>query len=120
MLVVDDEPAVRAVACAMLERAGYRAMDVEGGEQALDLLRSLECRIDAVILDLTMPGMSGKDTLVALRRLRPEMPVICCSGFGNDVGAGWVEGKERTKFVAKPFTGERLCESLRRILDSPS
>ncbi len=105
VLVVDDEVMVRDVVCRMLEEVGYTVAPAADGPAALDLVRA--GRFDAVILDLTMPGMSGREVLAALYALAPALPVIVCSGHerdrAHDLGAG---------FLSKPFHFDDLLAVL--------
>ena len=66
----------------------------------------------AVVLDLTMPGMSGDETFRELRQLAPELPVLCCTGHGSEVGAKWLENKDHVGFIAKPFKLQKIREAL--------
>ncbi len=104
ILIVDDEPAVRDVAKAMLEHSGYRTHTTSCGEDAVELFRDLDTEIAAVLLDLSMPGMGGKATLEALRGIRDDLPVVCCSGHGDEVGGRWAGEHSDVVFVAKPYT----------------
>jgi len=112
ILVVDDEPMVRDVVCRMLEDAGCRTIAAHDGESALDLARRPDLAIDVAILDLTMPGISGRDTLAALRDLRPTLPVIACSGFDRDRR----EVSGVAGFLPKPFRFEQLVQMIDRVL----
>jgi signal transduction histidine kinase/ActR/RegA family two-component response regulator len=109
VLIVDDEPLVREVAQRMLESRGWLAIGVESADAALvELAR--EPSIDAVLLDVTMPGRNGFEVLRELRIARPELPVVMMSGFSTEV----VEesGEEPDGFVSKPFTAAVLLEAL--------
>jgi CheY-like chemotaxis protein len=101
----------------MLEGDGYRAFCVDRGEEALALLGREGDVIAGAVLDLTMPGMSGEETFEALRKIRPELPVLCCSGYGDEVGARWLEGKSRVAFLAKPFAITELRRSLCELFE---
>ena len=72
ILVVDDEPGLRALAKSGLRQRGFDVLAVESGEQALEILRAGEPRVDMVVLDLTMPGLSGEKVLRAIRGFRPQ------------------------------------------------
>jgi PAS domain S-box-containing protein len=106
VLVVDDEPLVREVVCRMLEDSGYVALAAADGPSALELLGARA--VDAVVLDLSMPGMSGVQVLAAIRAERPALPVIVVSGAERDradaVGA--------SSFLAKPFHFDELAAAL--------
>jgi CheY-like chemotaxis protein len=115
VLVVDDEEAVREVAVALLERGGFRASGASGGREAIERLRSGEA-VDAVLLDLEMPDLSGAETLRALRIERPGLPVVIASGYTRADAAERVGTAQAFAFVAKPFRAERLVAAVESLL----
>jgi signal transduction histidine kinase/ActR/RegA family two-component response regulator len=119
VLVVDDDPMVRNVARRLLESFGLTVLVAEGGPEAIARVASAQERIDAVLLDMTMPEMSGADVFARLREMRPSLPVVLMSGYHEDeltteVGAG-ISG-----FVQKPFTPADLASRMRVALASSS
>jgi two-component system, cell cycle sensor histidine kinase and response regulator CckA len=84
ILVVDDEAPVRSIAVNMLAFMGFEVLEAEDGEQALALLESGKDQIDAIMLDIYMPKLSGRDTFRKLRASGNQIPVIVCSGFVVD------------------------------------
>lgn len=81
ILVIDDEQVVRRTAKAMLERYGYSVYVAENGKEGVDLYRGLGDKVGVVLLDMTMPIMSGEETFRELKRMNPEIPVILSSGY---------------------------------------
>ena len=81
VLVVDDEAPVRSIAVSMLRYLGYRVIEAEDGEEAINILRTSSLPIDAMLMDVYMPKLSGRDTFKQLRALGIDIPVIVCSGF---------------------------------------
>src|SRR6185503_18222474 len=81
LLVVDDEVEHGQSLRRIFERAGFRALTATGGQAALDVLRSEP--VDVSIVDLMMPGMSGRDVLRASRTIRPETDVIVMTAYGT-------------------------------------
>jgi CheY-like chemotaxis protein len=116
ILLVDDEAIIRNVGRTILQRYGYRVLLAEDGQEALELYQRAGRDIDLVILDLTMPRLSGYDTLRHLRRIDPEVRVLFSSGYaaekvlGNDTGG--VLG-----FVNKPYRPQDLATTVRQVLD---
>ncbi|MDX1649273.1 MAG: response regulator, partial [Myxococcota bacterium] len=110
VLVVDDEDAVREVAQVFLERAGFRVVAASGGREAVARLAE-DPSIDAVVLDLAMPDLSGPETLRLLREARPGIPVVIASGYGRDLAAERL-GEAGVAFVAKPYEPEALVSAL--------
>jgi len=119
VLVVDDEPGLRALARTGLQQHGFDVLAVETGEQALEILRQGAPHVDAMILDLTLPGMSGESVLRETRKLAPGLPVIIASGYATvESQSSWVAAGAMS-FVAKPYRIQQVAEKLRDALDHP-
>jgi PAS domain S-box-containing protein len=116
ILVVDDEPHVRSVAGALLQRHGYNVAMAADGYEALALALAHGARFTAVLLDLTMPGLDGPGTLKELRVLNPTLPVLLMSGFSESDVRKRMPGDPFVSFLPKPFTAEDLIQKLRELL----
>jgi nitrogen-specific signal transduction histidine kinase/CheY-like chemotaxis protein len=117
ILVVDDEPGLRALAKSGLRQRGFDVVTVESGEQALEILKKGEPRVDLVVLDLTMPGLSGEKVLRAIRGFRPNLPVLIASGYATvQSQSSWVAAGAMG-FLAKPYRISDLAGKLREVLD---
>jgi CheY-like chemotaxis protein len=79
--VVDDEEIVRRIARTALERAGYTVLQAADGREAVEVFHRAAGEIRLVALDMTMPGMSGEETLRHLREIRRDVPVVVSSGY---------------------------------------
>jgi PAS domain S-box-containing protein len=113
ILVVDDEPFVRAVAVATLQQAGYCVLAAEDGEQAVDLFRQAADRIDLIILDASMPRLCGRDAFEQLRLIQPDIPILFASGHtGTDLPID----QPRTGFIHKPYTPAGLVAAVQKLL----
>ncbi len=110
VLVIDDEDLVRDVLARMVRDLGYAALTARDGPTGLDVLD--QQTIDAVLVDLTMPTMSGAEVVATLRERRPGLPVIVCSGFDR-AGGGPVTADA---YLAKPFRLEALERTLAKLL----
>jgi signal transduction histidine kinase len=119
VLIVDDEEIVRRTAQATLERFGYKVLVAEDGMQAVRRFRELAAGIDVVLLDVTMPVMSGEETFRELRLIRPEVKVILSSGYNELEAVRRFTGKGLAGFVQKPYTSVRLAGAVRSVLDPP-
>ena len=118
VLVVDDEPAVRAVMANILKRYGYTALQAAHGEEALHLLGENPGCADLVLLDLTMPKLSGRETLRRIRELNSTLPVIISSGYPIDLASFEAETGIRPEgFVQKPYEAKVLAQTVRTVLD---
>jgi len=114
ILVVDDEDTVRRVAARCLRRAGYKVAVQGRGEDALRHLEAHADRIDAVLLDVTMPGMGGGATYAAIRKQHPDLPILLMSGYSeSDVLDAIGESAE---FMQKPFRSRTLISLVRGML----
>jgi CheY-like chemotaxis protein len=109
VLVIDDEDLVRDVVARMIEDLGYSALTACDGASGLEVLATKT--VDAVLVDLTMPRMSGADVVATLRKTRPSLPVILCTGFDRD-RRGHVEADA---YLPKPFRIEALEKTLASI-----
>ncbi len=112
ILLVDDDPFVRDVATRMLERTGYRVIGAVDGDDGLRLFADREAEITAMILDVTMPHLSGTDVLEELRRRGKTVPVVLASGYSSESLASPVAGERLPVFVQKPFATEDLLAGI--------
>lgn len=111
-LVVDDEAAVRAATVAVLSSAGYHVLEADGGEAATRLFQSYSSEIDVVLLDLAMPGMNGEQTLLALRQIRADVPVVLLTAYAADEQRLRAIRDDLAGFVTKPFSYEELLNAV--------
>ena len=117
ILVVDDEPGLRRVACATLEREGYTTIEAEGGHQALRLLEAGGPAIALILCDIRMPGMDGVELERVVWERWPGLPVVLMSG---EVTREWVARlvRERTvSLLRKPFRSDDPIEMVRAALE---
>jgi len=112
VLIIDDEDLVRDVVARMIEDLGYAAVTASDGPTGLEILDRRN--IDVVLVDLTMPNMSGAEVIAALRIKRPALPVVLCSGYDRD-RRGPVQADA---YLPKPFRMEALEQTLAKILNS--
>jgi CheY-like chemotaxis protein len=112
VLIVDDDDGVRTVATLSLERAGFNVVTACDGEQGMALMDARGGEFDAVLLDMTMPRLSGADTLHLIRQLRPELPIVLTSGYTEpDVESRFV-ADDIAGFLQKPFTPATLVRTI--------
>ncbi len=109
VLVIDDEPTVRAVARVMLERSGFAVEEAADGETGLAALLAAPRPFLAVLLDVSLPDRSGPDLIPQIRALAPDTPVVLSSGRSAED----LLGHGADTFLAKPFTRDRLMAALR-------
>ncbi|MDL2717067.1 MAG: PAS domain S-box protein [Acidobacteriota bacterium] len=119
VLLVEDEPAVRAIARVILERHGYTVVVAESGEAALDVLAREPRVIHVLLTDLVMPGMNGRELASCVLALRPAIKVVFMSGYAADVVTS-VDESGAAGFLPKPFTERALTAKIREVIDTPS
>jgi PAS domain S-box-containing protein len=119
VLVVDDEPPVRQVAAAMLRELGMTVLEAGSGEAAVRQLRDHGAEVGWVLLDASMPGLSGAETLRALRQIVPRLVVVMMSGYGERELQERFRGQDVRGFLQKPFTFEDLSGKLNELLGHP-
>ena len=112
LLVIDDEDVVRETTRRLLERLGYRVLLAADGAHGLLLFREQIEAVQLVLLDLSMPEMSGREVLAQLRHLRPDIRVLIFTGYSSEVGD--VEGADG--IVEKPFTVRELTGKIQALL----
>lgn len=117
VLVVEDEPAILQLAARALRAQGYEVLAAGGAEAALAAARAHGGRLDLLVTDVMMPGMSGPDLARALVADRPQLRVVYMSGFSADLVARHGRLDPGTEFLAKPFTLGELATRVRRVLD---
>ncbi|MBI2384467.1 MAG: response regulator [Elusimicrobia bacterium] len=116
VLVVEDEASVRKLICRTLLEQGYEVLAAADGEAALRLLQGRPGRVDVVLTDIIMPGMSGRDLFERVAALRPETRVLYMSGYTDDETARHGVLSPGTPFLQKPFSPRALTEKIREIL----
>jgi CheY-like chemotaxis protein len=114
VLVVDDDEAVRKVSVRALQHKGFEATAVATGEEALAMLG--QGTFDCMILDLTMPELSGTETLTQVRRSHPVLPVLLASGYQERSVETLLAEDRHLGFVAKPFTPTQLAAQVGDVL----
>jgi CheY-like chemotaxis protein len=119
ILVAEDEPLVRRVIRASLERAGYSVLEATDGAEAVELFRGNRERVRLCVLDVVMPGLNGQEALRAIQRLEPGARALFVSGHAADIltAQGLEEGG--ATLVAKPVAPDDLLRAVRAALDGP-
>jgi signal transduction histidine kinase len=115
ILVAEDDPAVRAVIESILDTAGYRVVAVESGEAACEI--AAREPVDLVLLDVVMPGMTGREALERIRLVRPGARFILSSGYTAQTDTSDPFDAGATTLLEKPYDPDRLLRAVRRALD---
>ena len=115
ILVVEDEVALRSALCKMLRRNGCTAIEAADGQTGIDRFRGSASKIDVVLLDLTLPGMSGGEVLGELRRVHPNVKVILTSAYSRDWLENTVSGQQPWFYLRKPYRFGELMGLIRDV-----
>jgi signal transduction histidine kinase/ActR/RegA family two-component response regulator len=118
ILVVEDEPSVRALVRDELRKLGYRVIEAKNGIEACLLATQQAGSLQLLMTDVVMPGMGGRELAQHLSVIKPDLRTLYISGYIDDVGimAGQEEGM--SSFLQKPFTPEVLARAVRTLLDA--
>ncbi len=116
VLVVEDEAGIRNLAKTALESSGFTVLEAEDGREAIEIMGRHVGDISAVLLDMTMPYMSGEETFTEIRKLDPQVPIILCSGYSEQDVSSRFAGRDAAGFVQKPYRLSDLVSKLQEIL----
>jgi CheY-like chemotaxis protein len=117
VLLVEDEPAVREMTQAALQRHGYTVLPAASGAEALQIARANHGAIKVVLTDVVMPGMSGPQLVERLREEQPSLAALFMSGYTSDAVLRHGIATGEADFLQKPFSTSALAAKLRHVLD---
>ncbi|MGC9194385.1 MAG: response regulator [Syntrophobacteraceae bacterium] len=119
ILIVEDEPTLARAMSRMLQSLGYGVQTRANGEQALQVFRSQvgENPFDLVITDMTMPKMTGAELVKEILSLKPDQPIILCTGFSEKIDLEKARALGIGGFLMKPVAVEELAALVRSLLD---
>ena len=120
VLWVDDEPFQVELGCEFLQRLGYRVEGRDRADEALELFRAAPYDFDLVITDMTMPRMTGEVLSSAILAIRPDIPVILCTGYSEQISEPQAVAKGIAAFAFKPIELAELAQLVRRVLNERS
>lgn len=111
LLVVEDDDIVRMLMVDVLQELGYAVEEAEDGETAMALLGDPEQRFALMLTDVGLPGMDGKELARQARELRPLLPILFASGYGQSIDV-----PEGMHMIGKPFSIDQLRDKMKSIL----
>jgi CheY-like chemotaxis protein len=117
VLFADDEERMRTLGKVFLERLGYQVVLASDGKEAVEIYRSRKNDIDILILDMTMPHLTGRQTLQKILSINPTAKIILASGYTSEGSAEEFIHEGAKDFIHKPFTIMPLARMLRKVLD---
>ncbi len=116
ILLVDDDEAQVLSMQSMLKRIGHRVLSKTDPEAAIEVFRKNPARFDLVITDQTMPKLTGEQLAREILRLRPDLPIILCTGFSTKVDAGEAHAMGIRGFLMKPFSIREMAAAIDQAL----
>ncbi|MEW6351313.1 MAG: PAS domain S-box protein [Thermodesulfobacteriota bacterium] len=119
ILFVDDEGPITRIAKLMLEDLGYQVVAETDSARALEVFRQDPSAFDLVITDMTMPRMTGKEMAQEILIIRPNIPVMLCTGFSEEINRAQAEELGIRAFFMKPLNREKMAPIVRDLLDQP-
>ena len=117
ILFIDDEPAIMKLGKQTLESLGYDVVARNSSIEALELFKKKKDRFDLVITDMTMPNMTGEKLAEKLMQIRPDIPVILCTGFSSMIDEQKALDMGIRAFISKPILKREIAEAIRKVLD---
>jgi len=117
ILFIDDELALVDIGKEMLKHFGYEVTSRTSSIEALELFRTKPDRFDLVITDMTMPNMTGDKLAKELIKIRPDIPIIICTGFSERISEEKAKGMGIKAFAMKPLVMQDLAKTVRKVLD---
>ena len=110
ILVIDDEEPVRGAVTDILELEGLAVLSAPDGQTGIDLYRARQADIDLIMLDLSMPGLTGEETFRELRQINPQVRIMLSSGYSHDEVISRFAGQHEVAFIQKPYDASQLSD----------
>jgi len=119
ILLIDDEKQIIDIEQQILERLGYTVTPKTDSQEALEEFAALPEKFDLVITDMTMPKMTGDQLARKIMDIKPDIPVILCTGFNETINEEKALAMGIDKFIMKPIVKDELARAIRTVLDPP-
>ena len=116
ILLVEDEDQVRKIARLMLLKLGFTVIEASNGKEALELYQKNTVEITLIVTDMGMPVMDGYELFYELKQLKPELPIIISSGFGDSDIHSRIAKEDIAGMITKPYTPDELREVLKNVI----
>lgn len=117
ILFVDDDEVIASMGRRLLENIGYSVTTRTSGIEALELFKNKPDAFDLVITDMTMPNMTGDRLAVEMMDIRPDLPVMLCTGYSKNISEKSISEIGIKALVLKPLIKKELAKTIRKILD---
>jgi signal transduction histidine kinase/ActR/RegA family two-component response regulator len=119
ILLIDDEEMILEVGCELLQELGFKVLSAMSGQEAINVFQNGREKIDMIIMDMIMPGMSGSETFDHLRKIKPDVKILLSSGYSVDGQATKILRRGCNGFIQKPFNINQLAQKIQKILPNP-
>jgi len=117
ILLVDDDESLLSIAKLMLNSLGYEVISESISNKALETFKSNPAHFDLLMTDQSMPNMSGSELITEILKVRPDMPIVLCSGYSTKVSEENYKDKSTNTYLGKPYSMKLLSEAVRKVLD---
>ena len=117
ILFVDDEIFIVETGCDILISIGYSVRPVTSSSEALKIFSSQPNDFDLIITDMAMPVLTGKDLAIELLKIRPDIPIILCTGYSSMISKENAKEIGIREFCMKPLSMQQLAKTVRKVLD---
>jgi signal transduction histidine kinase len=117
VLLIDDDELVRKAAQAVLQQHGLSVVAAPDGGEGVELFRRMADRVGVIVVDLTMPVVSGEGTLDVLRRIKPSVPIIVCSGYTEQDARETLQTPQDVHFLQKPYGSIELARAVQQAMN---
>ena len=116
ILLIDDEKMILDVGRELLEELGYTVLSATSGQEAIEIFQESRDKIDMIIMDMIMPGMSGSDTFDCMKEISPNVKILLSSGYSINGQATNILQRGCDGFIQKPFNINKLAETVQKII----
>ena len=116
VMIIDDEDVIQTVLGEILLQLGYKVVRAKTGKEALEMLTENDERVDVILLDMIMPGLSGGETFQRLSEYWPEIPVVVVTGYADEKKTQKMLENGLAGFIEKPFKAAQIAEKINEIL----
>ncbi|MGD9733905.1 MAG: PAS domain S-box protein [Desulfamplus sp.] len=117
ILLVDDEPSIARLVCQMFERLGYEVTTRVSSIEALEAFKENPHKFDIVVSDMSMPAMTGDQLAYEVKKIRPKIPFIICTGFSERINKENADAIGVDGFLMKPIIKSDMAQMIRKVLD---
>ena len=116
VLLVDDEEVIREIGNDMLNSLGINCITACNGEEGIEIYKKNRDKIDIIILDIELPGISGEKVFDILKQINPDIKILIASGYGKDYLEKKIFQRKIKNFMAKPFQLNQLSNKLNELI----